>query len=476
MSASKNEVRRVVSSYLEEPYRPLTGELPAAELAIEGELPEGLSGMYVRNGPNPRLSPKGWYHWFDGDGMVHGVWLRDGRASYRCRYVRTRDFMEEERAGEPLWSGLMNPFDPNAPRGPNKDTANTDLTVHAGKLLATWWLGGEPYRLSLPELETLGPDDFGGTLKGSCASHPKVDPRAGELMFFDFSVAEPPYLTYGVADAQGHVTHSTAIDLPGPRLLHDIAITERYTIFLDLPMVWDQASYRQGKRRVRFERELPTRFGVLARHAAGAEIRWFEVPACYIFHTINAWEVGDEIILYACRVEDPVPKTPTPTATTRARLDILELDPKPHRFRLNLTTGEARQEQLDDVASEFPRIDDQRLGVHTRYSYHPRIANQPTLLFDGLIKYDFEGGTSQVQSFGRNRFVDEAVFVPRPGGTREDDGWLVTFVHDLPENRSELVVLDARHLGDEPVARVRLPQRIPIGFHTTWVPGASGLL
>ena len=460
------------SAYLREPYTPLAEEIPPTELSVIGKLPEEIEGMYVRNGPNPRFAPKGRYHWFDGDAMVHGVTLREGRAHYYNRYIRTQDFIEEERAGQALFSGLMNPFDPKGPRHPDKDTANTDLTVFGGHLLSTWWLGGCPYELSLPDLNTLGPFDFAGTLQQrSVASHPKVCPRTGELIFFDYSVSKPPYMSYGVASPEGGITHFTDVELSGPRLLHDIAITENYTVLLDLPMVWDQSKYAEGKRRVLFHRDLPTRFGIIERHAPGNTIRWFELPASYIFHTINAYEEGNAIVLYACRVENPMPKSFEVTPETRARLDILELEPLLHRYRFDLENGNASIEQLDDVASEFPRMNEDYLGAQSRYSYNPRLANQPTLLFDGMIKYDLEAGTSQIHDFGANTFADEMVFVPRRGGSDEDDGYLVGFVHDISRDRSELQVLSAKDVTATPIAQLALPRRIPIGFHTTWVPG-----
>ena len=355
--------------------------------------------------------------------------------------------------------------------GPFKDTANTDLVFHAGRLMALWWLGGACHQLSLPALETLGVVDFGSPLKKGLSAHPKVDPITGELMFFDYALT-PPYLTYGVISAEGKLVRQVPIELPGARLQHDIAITSKHTILMDLPLMWDPALLARGKTRVRFYPDIPSRFGIIPRHGTSAEVRWFEASACYMYHTINAWEEGDEVVLLGCRIENPLPDT-VDTTRTVPRLDALALEPYLHEWRFNLVTGAVRERKLDDVMTEFPRMNNELLGSPSRYSYNPRIAPESTLLYDGVIKYDTVAGTSVAHGYGRGRFGGEVVFAPRVGATGEDDGYLVTFVHDRESGRGEVVVLDARDVGGEPVARVLLPQQVPIGYHSWWVPAAQ---
>ncbi|MDB4929167.1 MAG: Lignostilbene-alpha,beta-dioxygenase [Myxococcaceae bacterium] len=459
------------SPYLEGPYTPVERELTAEDLPVIGAIPADLAGMYVRNGSNPRFAPKGRYHWFDGDGMVHGVHFEGGRAVYRNRYVQTAGLREETAAGHATWSGIMEPPDFRRRGGPFKDTANTDLVFHAGRLMALWWLGGACHQLSLPALETLGVVDFGSPLKKGLSAHPKVDPVTGELMFFDYALT-PPYLTYGVISASGQLVHQVPIDLPGARLQHDIAITAKHTILMDLPLMWDPAMLARGKTRVRFYPELPARFGIIPRHGAPDSIRWFEASACYMYHTINAWEEGDEVVLLGCRIANPLPDAPDP-AKVLPRLDALALEPYLHEWRFNLVTGAVRERQLDDVMTEFPRMNNELLGRPSRYSYNPRVAPESTLLYDGVIKYDTVAGTSAAYGYGANRYGGEVAFAPRVGAKGEDDGYLVTFVHDRASGRGEVVVLDARDVGGEPVARVVLPQQVPIGYHSWWVPAAQ---
>jgi carotenoid cleavage dioxygenase len=213
-----------------------------------------------------------------------------------------------------------------------------------------------------------------------------------------------------------------------------------------------------------FESQRPSRFGIVPRHGDNSNIRWFESPACYVFHTLNAYEEGDEVVLVACRMKSTAvlisEQTPGENEGDTARL---------YQWRFNLSTGAVREEALDDRASDFPRINEQYMGRPMRYGYAAKFAPSPVPLFDGLIKYDLSNGSSQTHEFGAGRYGGEAVFAPRTGATAEDDGWLITFVYDEGSETSELVVVDARYVTAEPVARVIIPQRVPYGFHGAWV-------
>lgn len=455
--------------YLSGPYRPVHDERTDVDLPIEGELPADLSGMFVQNSPNPRFSPRGRHHWFDGDGMVHGVALSEGRATYRNRYVRTRDFERETEANGPLWAGILDPFDPDSPLGPDKDTANTDLVFHNGRLLALWWLGGTPVELSIPELETLGEPPYG--LDCGMLAHPKVCPETGELIFLDCDLYARPYLRYGVVSADGTLAHRIDIDTPHASFFHDIAITPNFTIIPDLPLRWDPSRLDQGKRRVAFDADRPARFGVIPRHGEADAIQWFEVPACYIFHTVNAWEEGDRIVLVACRVDNPIPTRPPGEEPDVPRLAFIRLEPYLVRWTFDRTTGAVTEEQLDDLACEFPRVDPRRLGKPSQTCFAQRLAREPTLFFDGVSKVDLRTNTRTERSWGDGRVGSETIVVPRPGSTDDDDAWLIAMIVDRTDDTAALEVLDAQTL--ERACRISVPRRVPVGFHTHWAPFAT---
>ncbi len=462
------------------PYRtglfaPVASERTLLDLPIHGELPRDLAGAFLRNGPNPRFAPLGKYHWFDGDAMIHGMFFEDGRATYRNRYVQTKDFLEEERAGKSLWRGIREPFDP-ASESPNKNTANTDLVFHAGRLLAMYWQGAEAYEVSLPELQTRGVCDFEGTFRGRMSAHPKVDPRTGELVFMDYNVFAEPYLSYGVADAHGCVRHFEPISVEGPRFFHDLAITENYSILLDLPLVWHMGRMSAGRRLAYFDANRPARFGVLPRYGKDADVRWFEDDACYILHVINAYEDGEEIVLLAGRMEDPIPGRRY-DPTRGPLLHFLQVQPFLYEWRFHMRTGAVVRRQLDDRPFEFPRMNDAFLGSASRFAYCPLLAPEREVLFEGFSCYDARTGQSTARTYGPDLVGGEVVFLPKSGAgdgavaeEGERDGYLGTFVHDRRNATAEFWVLDAQAPDREPLARIEIPGGVPLGFHATFAP------
>jgi len=452
-------------------FAPVDEELTADDLEVVGTVPRDLNGVYLRNGPNRQFAAPGRYHLFDGDGMIHAVHFENGTVRYRNRWIRTKAFREESDAGRYLWTGLMeNPRD--NPWGNHhglgiKDSANTDLIFHRGQVLATWYLCGSPYGVDPLSLETLGAQDFLGTLAGDMMAHPKLDEATGELIWFDYG-PDRSALRYGIIGADGTQTHLTDIALPGPRLPHDMAITANYSVLMDLPLVQDQEARAAGKYRIFYDRELVSRFAVIPRHGTGAEVRWFEVRPCYIYHVINSWEVGSEIVMDVCRVKNPQHQS-TFASPLSNMLAYMRLDTQLYRYRFDLATGATREESLDDANIEFPSVDSRTVGRPHRYSYSMRLADEPTLLFDGLVRFDSTTGAKQEHLFGPGRWGAEAPFAPRDGSTGETDGYVVSFVNDESTGRAEVAVFDAGDIAAGPVGRVLLPQRVPTGFHACWV-------
>jgi carotenoid cleavage dioxygenase len=277
-------------------------------------------------------------------------------------------------------------------------------------------------------------------------------------------------MRYGVAGPDGRVTHETDIDLPGPRLPHDMAITEHHSILMDLPLVNDPVAAKAGRHKLFFDSSMPARFGLIPRHGNGDEIKWFDAEPCYVYHSVNAWEEGEEIVLDLCRVTKPEPRPDAATPLAKL-LSYLRLDAHLYRYRFNLRTGTTHEEFLDDDNTDFPSIDLSRIGRPNRYAYNVHISPENTLLFDAIVKYDVTKGIDERWRCGAGRWASEAPFAPRANAVSDDDGYLVSFVYDQLEDRSEVVILDAADITSGPVARVILPQRVPIGFHATWVPG-----
>jgi carotenoid cleavage dioxygenase len=455
-----------LNPFLQGNFGPWRMEGEAPDLEIVGELPRELNGTFYRNGPNPAFEPDGKYHWFDGDGMIHAITLRDGRASYRNRWVRSRGLAEERAAGRATYRGLLEMQPTEVPRF--KNTANTNIVWHAGKLLALME-AALPTQLAACTLETLGEYDFGGRLVGPMTAHPKTDPETGEMLFFGYSPF-PPFLTYHVADRDGVLVRSEPIDLPWPSMIHDFAVTRDEVVFILCPLVFSFEDLAKRGGPFTWEPERGTRLGVMPRGGGNADVRWFTTDASYVFHPMNAYRERDEIVLDVARygrLDFMLPEAardPRWADENSARL---------HRWRIDLGGGGVRSEPLDDVETEFPRVDERRLGRRHRFGW--AAAKEPGSdtampLFTAVRRWDLDTGRTETRAFGAGNGVGEPLFVPRTAAAAEDDGWVVVLAYDRARNASDLHVLDARHLAADPVATVRLPHRVPYGFHGNWVP------
>ncbi|QIS20568.1 dioxygenase [Nocardia terpenica] len=438
---------------------PVPDEIDATELPVSGAIPPALCGRYVRNGPNalPGADLSEPHHFFSGPGMLHGVRLRNGRALwYRNRWVRTQRFLDE-RAGRPLRTDLRSV------------SANTHIIEHAGRLLALVE-SGLPHEVTL-DLNTVGPCDFGGRLTTAMTAHPRLDPRSGELHFFGYGTTAP-YVTYHRLSARGELTASIGIEVPAPTMMHDFAITDRHIVWLDLPVTYAPELRGRGMP-FRWNATYGARIGVMPREGR-TTVRWFDIDPCYVFHLGNARDDGDRVVIDGCRYgEATFPREWRRfSGEESARPLQLPLDPgraeaaRLHRWILDLTTGRAREERLDDCNVEFPTLRGDYVGQHNRYLY--AVAETP----DGIAKYDLVSGVRTMYELP-DCAVGEAVFVPAPDADAEDAGWLLSIVTDRDGRSSRLLVLDASDLAAPPVARVHLPRRVPTGFHGSWIPDTA---
>lgn len=459
--------------YLNGAWTPLHEEVDAIDLeVIDGAIPRDIDGIYLRNTENQIHEPLGRYHPFDGDGMLHQIDFSGGKASYRNRWVRTRCFQAEQEAGGSLWGGLMDRVGVSrrpgfGAHGGLKDAASTDVIVHAGKAVATFYQCGEAYLVDPDTLETLGAAPW-GPLDGVSA-HPKVDERTGELMFFNYS-KHAPYMHYGVVDAENKLVHYRPVPLPGPRLPHDMAFTENYVILNDFPLFWDVEALKQNAHVVRMHRELPSRFAIVPRRGDG-EIRWFDAAPTFVLHWNNAYEDGDEIVLDGYFQSNPEPgkfkNAPAGYEHMMGHLDEHTFQPRLHRWRFNLKDGATKEQRLDERILEFGTINQRFAGRSYRYAYSTK-SKPGWFLFSGFVKHDLQTGESIELDLAPGRYGSEAPFAPRIDAKDEDDGYLVSFIIDENTGKSECVLIDCKRFADGPVARIALPHKICSGTHACW--------
>ena len=444
----------VTNPYLRGNYGPVHVEHTTTDLTVTGQLPAGLDGQLLRAGPNPAGPVGNDHHWFLGDGMIHGIEMRDGTArTYRNRWVRTES-VAEARPDLPTVG--------SAPAGAMRPSSGgVHVIDHGGRILALGEVG-LPWELT-PELDTVGPCSFDGALLTSMTAHPKLDPETGDLHFFGYDFG-PVYLRYHRANAAGQLVQTEVIDLPRTTMMHDFNVTATRIVFMDLPVVFSLDRLAKGSMPFAWEPEAGARLGVMPIGGSGDDVRWYDIDPCYVFHPLNAYDDGDRIVIDVIRHESMFASSLIGPEGGPSTLWRWVIDP---------TSGTVTETQLDDRPSEFPRVADRVVGRRHRFGYGAaRDASLVDETFDteGLVKYDLDGDTSEFHDAGTGRVPGEGVFVADPEGTAEDDGWVLSVVYDAATDRSDVIVVDARDFSGPPVATIHLPVRVPFGFHGSWVP------
>jgi carotenoid cleavage oxygenase len=477
----------MTNRWLEGAFAPVQAEYTLTDLEVEGTIPGHLDGRYLRNGPNPigEIDPE-LYHWFIGDGMVHGIRIRGGRAEwYRNRWVRG-----------PHAASMLGDKQPEGHFGVSALGANTNVIGHAGKTLALVEGGLPNYELT-DELDTVGVCDFDGTITGGYTAHPKRDPETGELHAVSYSMNRGNTVQYSVIGADGTAVRTVDIEVSGSPMMHDMSLTERHVVFYDLPVTFDtaQAAEMTAPRGLRLPTRLmlsaligrvripdpvaarsprvssadrrfpyswnpkyPARIGVMPREGTNADVRWFDVEPCYVFHPMNAYDEDETIVLDVVR---------HPKMFDADHLGPNEGPPTLDRWTIDLADNKVRESRFDDRGQEFPRVDERLVGKRHRYGYAPAVG-EGAEGSDTLLKHDFIGGRTQSRRFGVDKVLGEFVFHPSSDDAAEDDGVLMGYVYDRPTDHSALAILDAATLQD--IASIRLPHRVPLGFHGNWVP------
>jgi len=450
----QQEILNDAAPYLVGNYAPVTEEVTLTDLPVVGQVPVELEGRLLRNGPNPiGHVDLATHHWFLGDGMVHGLRLRDGNAEwYRNRYVGSSQVAQT--LGREFPGPVTNEFGPN-----------TNVIGHAGRTFAIVEAGTTPVELTY-ELETVCTNGFGDSLRNGYTAHPKYDPLTGEMHAMCYS---PSVLIdrveYVVVGPDGTMTKTLPIHLPSMSMLHDMGLTQKYAIVFDLPVAVDLDLAFSGVRfPLRWFDDFDARVGLVPRSAeSDAEIIWCSIDPCYAFHPLNSYDLDDgRVVIDICVFEKLFDRDRNgPWRDSLPRLERWTVDPVAMRVVRDL---------VDERAQEFPRVAGRVLNLPHRYGYTTGLGGaDEDWNFGNTYKYDYETGATTEHDHGPGRHSGEPVFVSRAAATAEDDGWIMATVYDAAEDRSDVVILDAADIAADPVATIQLPVRIPNGFHGNWV-------
>jgi len=461
-------------------YAPLNSESDQPDLRVSGELPKELVGTLYRNGPDPQFVPRGPYHWFDGDGMIHAFHIEGGRASYRNRWVRTPKWKMEHAAGKSLSGGFNNPQG-NAPQldALNSTTANTNVVWFAGRLMALEE-GHEPFRLDPASLESAGPnggyETFGGKVAGPFTAHPKFDPQTGEMVFFGYGAKGflTPFVSLHVADRNGRITRSEMFETPFASMVHDFAVTRNWIVIPVFPLTGSMERAQRGLPPFAWEPDKGTHFAFIPRNGTVADVKWVTAPPSFVFHPMHHYDLPDGRIVIDVVKYDVAPLFPLPDGSPSSK----EVSPsRLFRWTFDLSgKGKSFQEtQLDDRVSEFPRSDPRRSMADYRHGWAvtARANDSERDRTEGcqLTHYDLKTGKSVDWRPGAGDRCSEPVFVPRTPDAPEGDGWVLSVLYRAAEQRSDLAVFEATDIAKGPVALAHLSSRVPAGFHGNWRPG-----
>lgn len=460
------------SPFLAGHHEPNRMEVDAPFLQIEGTLPDDFAGVFYRNGAEPLYPPTDEdYHWFDGDGMVYAFFIENGRAALRSRWVRTDKLLLEMKHGRRLFGVHGNPAttDPLA-RDTRYNTANTNVILHGGRLLALME-GAPPVELHPRTLDTIGEEQYGGVITDTFSAHPTVDYATGELINIG-SVPRrrgaEPEIHYEVIDAAGTLRTHEVIPVPHQTMMHTFFVTENYVVFPVTPLDISFQRAVAGGPMVAWDPDRPTKLGVMPRTGTAADVRWFEAEPRHMMHEANVWEEDGRIIADVAAAEGTalfpdIDGSRRTHAETRQSLRRWAIEPA--------GGGLVGEEVISEHDIQFPRPDDRMM---TRRSHHA-FANSNLYSTDGradgmdsVLRVDTDTGAEDLYHFGEGAAAGEFIFAPRVGATDELDGYAVTLVHRAGALRTDLVVFDAADIAAGPLASIRVPFRIPSGFHCSY--------
>jgi len=456
--------------FLSRGFEPIRKEYEQADLSIEGEIPEELDGTFYRIGPSPQFPPRGIYNPLNGDGMIHAFNVHQGRASYRNRWVRTQQWQIDHDAGRAMFGTTGNPSDsdPAVASMRTDGVANTNLIWHGGRLLALEE-GHAPIEIHPDSLETIGPWSFDGRLPRNMTAHPKVDPASGEMVFFaNFPTGR---LTGDIelyfANAAGELTRSQTIRGPFPALIHDFALTRDFAVVFFCPVTVSIKRAMAGGPAIAWEPELGIHVAIIARNASD-DVRWFTGPSCMAWHSMNAFNDGDSLIVDVCQQENAVfPRANGSPTDPRLAAQILT------RWKFDWRKpGAFEVTRMSEAICEYPRIDERRVGLEYRYGYVACMGGPGTddIFHRGVARFDHHTRRMETYTDGPRFAVAEPVFVPSTPDAPEGEGFVLTNIFDEQRNASHLAIFDAEAIERGPIARAHLDHRIPVGFHALWKP------
>ncbi|MBU0835250.1 MULTISPECIES: carotenoid oxygenase family protein [Pseudomonadota] len=453
------------------------------DLEVEGDVPPDLNGRWYRSGPDPQYPPYlGDDIYVNGDGMISMFNFENGHVDFKMRYIQTERWKAERAARRSLYGKYRNPWtDKPEVAGKSRGTANTAPIWHAGRLLVLKE-DHVPMAVDPDTLATLGDFTWNGQLKSkTVTAHPKIDPVTGELLLFSYECegdGSSP-MCFLIEDKSGNLVKEEWFDPPYVGMVHDFAITTDYVIFPIFPTTMDPERLKAGGDHWKWDGSLPSWVGIMPRAGSTTDIRWFKVPTSCGFHVINGFNEGT--IVHLDMMISKRNGFPYIGDIAGSAADPQDGVPYPTRWSFDMTSnavdGGFSSKSLAPYGGELPLIDPRCVGRDYRYAYISMVDPERRILMAGptymganmIGKIDLTTGEVQTYHGTDETSFQEGAFIPR--GPGEDEGWYINIADRHDQNRSDLLIFDARAISEGPLATARLPIRLRSAFHTTWVPG-----
>ncbi len=450
---------------------PLKAALDSGPLRITGRWPAALKGTLYRVGPARReLGGVSMNHWFDGDGMLQAFRFEDGKVSHRGALLATPKLQAEEAAGRLLYSGFAQALPDGLPmQGPDTiNPANINLLSlpARGELLALWEAGSalavDPHSLQAKGFRVWSPDTKGAPF----SAHPRVAPD-GSVWSFGYMPGTGSLLLYEISPT-GELRRQQVIATPQADMVHDFAITEKYLVFLLMPLMFSGGA-GGGDRLSHYRWDSQSPLVVLLVDKADFKLQRFELPATGVFHLANAWEQGGTVQVRFVAQPDILGAMRN-MQVDQPRQAGYAHQPRWTQITLTPASGQAQMQALDASGVEFPRIHPARNGLPTRFTTlaaRSRGMDARVEGFDSVLT--IHGDRQQRHRYGDGWIAEEHVYVPASRTAPEGHGWVLGTAYHWPSERTALSVFDAAAVNAGPIASVTLPYGLPLGLHGQFV-------
>lgn len=432
---------------------------------LRGRAPAALAGTLFRNGPAKFHRPGGSAgHWFDGDGMVRAFRIDDGAASLTARFMDTPKRRTDTAAAAVVTSGFGTPTRKGARIANNDDVnpANISVMAAGGEMWALWE-SGSPMAFDPVTLETKGFHTFRPDLaRMPFLAHPRIE-ASGRV--WNLGQSGRKAIVWRLAP-DGSLEAAEPIELPRASYLHDFTATERHLVIVLQPWIQDRFAMPFMKS-MSWKPELGTQILVVDK-ADFSKRRIYEAPSLFFFHLGDAWEDADGTIRFDMAMDkDPSFAVTGGVAIIEGR-DVGGADPLFSLITLK-PDGKVEVTRAPAGVGEFPRADPRFAGLARSRTVHLTKGSSSHPLMQAVAVTDWRRERTDIFDFGPTQIVEEMVFVPRPGGSAEFDGWLVGTTINLLSRRTELHVLEARRVAAGPLVSWEASLALPVTFHGVFV-------